>query len=159
MRYELGVGKGAVNMKFAIDRLDRVMLDGMATFRIIDYKTGSVHIECDTVDEVIDGGYATKQIFQLFLYSWLLSKREGETPSGATDVRVEIYDIPKLTPGRPGVPKIARETVKSYAPYAEWFDGKLHGMVNEIFDMETPFRPCADESSCRLCAYRSLCGR
>lgn len=159
MRYELGAGKGTVNMKFAIDRLDRVTLDGMATFRIIDYKTGSVHIECDTVDEVIDGGYATKQIFQLFLYSWLLSKREGEMPSGTTDVRVEIYDIPRLTPGRPGVPKIAKETVKSYAPYAEWFDGKLHGMVNEIFDMETPFRPCAEESSCRLCAYRSLCGR
>ena len=67
-------GKDDVNMVMVIDRLDQEGISDDGAFRIIDYKTGSVHLTADTFDDIFNGSYDAGNIFQLFLYGELLLK-------------------------------------------------------------------------------------
>ena len=91
LRIKLPSGRD-VNFKFAIDRLDEVKIDGEWRLRIVDYKTGKIKLSADTLEEVMAGDYRSEQIFQLFTYARLLTKRGGDR--GEIHVRTEIYDVP-----------------------------------------------------------------
>ncbi len=62
-----------VNMRFAIDRLDQVRISGenktSEYLRIVDYKTGSVHVETDSMQHVFEGDLKGKNLLQLWLYA------------------------------------------------------------------------------------------
>ncbi|MDE5997343.1 MAG: PD-(D/E)XK nuclease family protein, partial [Muribaculaceae bacterium] len=58
-----------VNMKFAIDRLDKIKYSAEEMLRIVDYKTGSVHVEAESMQSVFEGDLKGRNLIQLWLYA------------------------------------------------------------------------------------------
>ncbi|MDE5849112.1 MAG: PD-(D/E)XK nuclease family protein, partial [Muribaculaceae bacterium] len=56
-----------VNMRFAIDRLDRPA--GCDSLRVVDYKTGSVHVQTESMGDVFAGDPKGGNLLQLWLYA------------------------------------------------------------------------------------------
>lgn len=154
MRVRLPSGK-TVNFKFAIDRLDEIETDGGPCLRIVDYKTGGVHLKVESLEELFDGGYRSKQIFQLFTYAWLWGKRTG---TDNRRIRVEIYNVPKMMDNKEYLPEIGGEVADDYRPYSADFSTGVESLIDGIF--ENPrFEPAEDEGRCAMCNLRMLCGR
>ncbi len=156
-----------VNFRFAIDRLDRIKTPNGDQLRIVDYKTGSIKLTAETFDELFNGDYRSEQVFQLFIYAWLLGQLPN-LPFPTDDVRMEIYDVPGIAKGEVNLPMIGRsdedgnitgkpEKVVSYSEYADVFDEGMRKMLKEIFSDE-PFKACSEER-CGLCSFRALCRR
>lgn len=154
MRIPLKSGR-VVNFKFAIDRLDRIKVDGEWRMRIIDYKTGQIKLQAADMEEVMHGDYRSEQIFQLFTYAWLLEKKRLE---GASEVMTEIYDVPKIWKNETNVPEINKVRVEKFSDCAEEFSTLMEQMLNDIFDLPV-FKAVEDEESCRLCSLKTLCRR
>lgn len=157
-------GVGTVNIKYAIDRVDRVN----GTMRIVDYKTGRTHLEAESMEDVLSDSYDAKHIFQLMLYAGVLAenlkKQEG--------IRMEIYEPSRMPASVPAVPQINRDKVMTHnqqmptsgdsgdnRSYFETFRERVDEMVREIFDREVEFKPCENEKTCEYCNLASLCKR
>lgn len=178
-RMELPLPDGRrVNVKFAIDRLDEITdkKTGERRLRIIDYKTGSVNLECEDVESITEDGRPSEQIFQLFFYSSLLGRMSGSYPRGSVKVYPEIYDIMKLTEGKASLPEFksekeekkgekgkvkseAKKPARSYGDYSERFEQQLENLVGRVFDVGQPFQSTRDLRKCEKCRYSSICGR
>ena len=92
-----------INTTLVIDRLD--VVDGK--LRIVDYKTGYVHLKADSVDNVFDGDGNAKNIFQLGFYARILHdmiKKEKDTSEErklddwnndglASNIEMVIYNV------------------------------------------------------------------
>ena len=154
LRIALPSGR-TVNFKFAIDRLDEILVDGTPCLRIVDYKTGRIKLEAESMDEVFKGDYRSEQVFQLFTYAWLLGKRPGNSTD---DVRLEIYDVPKIFKNEENLPKIGGETIHSYRICAEEFSAGLEEMIESVFS-DDRFEAAEDEQTCVMCRLRQLCRR
>lgn len=154
LRIALPSGR-TVNFKFAIDRLDEILVDGTPCLRIVDYKTGRIKLEAESMDEVLKGDYRSEQVFQLFTYAWLLGKRPGNSTD---DVRLEIYDVPKIFKNEENLPKIGGETIHSYRICAEEFSAGLEEMIESVFS-DDRFVAAEDEQTCVMCRLRQLCRR
>lgn len=144
-----------VNFNFAIDRLDCIEEGGEKKLRIIDYKTGERKRTAKSIESMFEGGYRSEQIFQLFTYAWLLGKLGRE---GWKDVVTEIYYVPDMIKGKRGFPEIGGEKVDSFAPYADEFSQRIEEMVEGIFESDE-FQETEDSEQCRLCAFKSVCGK
>lgn len=155
LRISLPSGR-VVNFKFAIDRLDEIEKDGKRRMRIVDYKTGRIKLKAENFEEVLEGGYESEQIFQLFTYAWLLGKRQGA--SLAEDVRMEIYDVPKIHTGEERFPVIGGEVVELFGKYRSEFSKGMDTLLDGIFDNPS-FKATENEEACGLCRLRSLCRR
>lgn len=155
LKITLGNGR-KVNFKFAIDRLDEINIEGKRQLRIVDYKTGRIKLEAADMAEVMDGGYESEQIFQLFTYAWLLWKREGGEK--APDVRTEIYDVTKIFLNEECLPVIGGERAESFPLFAEEFSSAMDKMLQGVFDSPA-FRAPEGDERCGLCAFRPLCKR
>lgn len=145
-----------VNFKFAIDRLDEIETGEGRQLRIVDYKTGRIKLDVESIEEVVDGDYTGEQIFQLFTYAWLLDRRgtDGDMPF----IRTEIYDANRIQTGEECLPRIGGETVRNYREYAEKFSSLMDGMLEGIFSSPSFLAP-AEKERCAMCRLRSLCGR
>lgn len=159
---ELSNGR-KVNFRFAIDRLDERIEEGShRALRIVDYKTGIKKIEAETLDEVINGGYKSEQIFQLFTYAWLLSKKDL---AKNRKILTEIYQVPDiiLKPNS-GIPRIGKHHIKGYnafsdedsEDYSKGFSEGIENIINDIFD-SPKFTPCSNKSECTSCPFKPFC--
>lgn len=169
-----------VNMRFAIDRLDKPGINGDPAardrLRIVDYKTGSVHVESDSMRSVFDGDYKGKNIIQLWLYANLfdaLPKRnlgkEAQPPlltifgkdSGLPrePLTLELYDIVSLRREKHTYPKIEGEVQTSHTEQNTEFLKNLEETLTGLFDPSKPFNPPSDETSCSYCAFKTICWR
>ncbi len=157
-----------VNFRFAIDRLDEVRRPdtGSWQLRIVDYKTGSIKLSAATFDDVLKGDWRGEQVFQLFIYAWLLGKLPGF--EGKTDIRMEIYNVPAIFKGENYLPKIGtldeegaltgkEAEVDSFKDYAPQFSEGMEKMLDSIFD--APRFEAVREEECGLCAFRGVCHR
>lgn len=145
-----------VNMRYAFDRVDRVG----GRLRVIDYKTGSSHVEAEDFEEVFNGAYNAKYLLQLLLYAHLLEGRVSrEEGILGEDIAMEIYDVNVI--GREGAvrPKIDKMEIVGHKMVSEDFKGRMETLLSDLFDPEKPFMPTEDEENCRYCAFRALCGR
>lgn len=156
LRISLPSGR-VVNFKFAIDRLDEIEENGRKMLRIVDYKTGRIKLEAESLNEVLEGGYESEQIFQLFTYAWLLGKRPGNVVS-RKDVRLEIYDVPKIHNGEERLPVIDGETVENFGAYNAEFSEGMETLLDGVFENPS-FDAPDDVETCALCRLRSLCRR
>lgn len=155
IRWEFEEGK-FVNMKFAIDRID--ILNPESTqpqIRIVDYKTGASHVKANSEEDIFNGEYDAKNIFQLFLYANLLNRKLGRDD----DIKLSIYEVNKLNSGGETPPSIGKERIKTHRELNEWFLKRLNEIISEIFNPEIPFLPTDNEDNCRLCKIRELCGK
>lgn len=145
-----------VNMKYAIDRLD-ILNPGTACerWRIVDYKTGGSLVTADEFEDVFNGTYTAKNLFQLLLYANLLNLDKGMDE----DVKISIYEVGRIAADGETTPTIGRVPVAGHKSVNAEFLSRLNGIIAEIFDPMVPFHPTEDESHCRFCHLRDLCGR
>lgn len=167
VRIKLPSGR-IVNFRFAIDRLDEIRssVTGRWQLRIVDYKTGSIKLNASTFDDVLKGDWRGEQVFQLFIYAWLLGKLPGF--EGKTDIRMEIYNVPAIFKGEKYLPKIGsldeegalsgkQDEVESFEAYADQFSERIEEMLDSIF--EAPRFEAASEEECGSCPFRGVCRR
>ena len=144
-----------VNFRFSIDRLDEVEYKGENRIRIIDYKTGKRKRKAESLEEIFEGGSESSQIFQLFMYAWLLGKTGFQ---GWKDVLTEIYYVPDMVKETDGLPEIGKEKVETLHPYIDEFSDRLENMIEEIF-ISPMFKETGNNLKCRNCAFAALCGK
>lgn len=152
IRVKLKSGR-EVNFNFAIDRLDEIQEGGLNRLRIVDYKTGSLKLKAKDLAEVFEGGYRNEQIFQLFVYAWLLGKIGV---NGWEDVMTEIYYLPALSKGERSLPEFEKTEVLSFRPYKDEFGERLDEMIESIFT-EPEFTNPSTTQVCEYCGFKNLC--
>ncbi|MCH5240430.1 MAG: PD-(D/E)XK nuclease family protein [Muribaculaceae bacterium] len=152
IRIQLQSGR-VVNFRFAIDRLDRINIEGKKFLRIVDYKTGTRKRNAKSLEEMFKGGFGSEQIFQLFVYAWLLGKMGID---GWEDVITEIYYVPDMKKGERGLPKINDEVVECFRPYIAEFSDRLENLIEDIFVSDT-FKQTLDKGLCSMCVFKSYC--
>lgn len=154
LRIKLKSGR-LINFRFAIDRLDEIKIDGETRLRIVDYKTGARKRTADSIEEVLHGDYRSEQVFQLFVYAWLLSKMDIP---GKEKVVTEIYFVPDLISGKGGLPVIGKKEVKGFDEYSADFSDGIEKLIEEVFEKEK-FMECPRQDSCKLCEFKNVCGK
>lgn len=165
-----------VNMKAKLDRVDNDMSDysSEALCRIVDFKTGEVHLQLRNMDSLRNADYKAGNVLQLLLYAHMLGDElkqrsaDGEEPAGDTDtgdIEMVVFDVNKMYSGagvvhpysgsRPGVAEIYSKN----APVVEEFLDFVKEKIAEILDAGSEFRPAEDPAGCDFCAFRQICGR
>ena len=143
----------SVNFRFAIDRLDEIMVNGVPRLRIVDYKTGARKREANSIEEVLNGDYRSEQIFQLFVYAWLLNYYDVP---GKEDVMTEIYFVPDLMNKVGGLPKIGKTEVTSYKEYSKEFEAGMFTLLEDLFSSDM-FKKAENSSVCLNCPFKKIC--
>ncbi len=176
---EIGDGK-LVNMRYAIDRLDSQLqnIDGYQReiMRIVDYKTGIVHAKAASMQDVFDGNGEAKNILQIWLYANIFDAlpdknfdKKGQRPelslfdndSGLPKepYALEFYELGKLSGGEHVYPRVAGKIQKDHQEHNSDFLGLLQTMLKQLFDINEPFSPPADENRCKDCPFKTICWR
>jgi hypothetical protein len=137
------------------DRMDR-MDDG--SIRIIDYKTGSKHLEYRDLNSLFNGTPEDKisNITKTMLYAMMMYYTAG------CDVRPVLYYVREMNDKTYSpllVDKSSNEEGAMYSTYREAFESLIAAKLSEVYDPNVPFRQCEDKKACRYCDYRAVCGR
>lgn len=170
-----------VNMKLVIDRLDKIQDKSGEFIRIVDYKTGSVHLLAQNFDDVFNGEYNAKHILQLFIYGYLLKVLKQKAVDNLETIededlkklyqklvelpldnlKTEIYNVPKLLESQS---HLKVPDIKSWKKI-EVFDSEtedifsegLKNKIKEIFNPQVPFYQTSNSKNCEFCDFRLLC--
>ena len=159
--FEAGDRSLQVVFKGTADRID-TMDSGMV--RVVDYKTGSPHLEFDGVESLFKGKGKQRQsnTIQTLLYSMMISHSEHRAVVPALyyvrDLGREEYSPQLVEVVSEGRTK-TRRPVDSYAAYAEEFERHLAETLGSLFDFDTPFTQCEDSDTCTYCDYADICRR
>lgn len=164
-----------VKMKMVIDRLDQLGDEGVEKpFRIIDYKTGGVHLEVGDLVEVFGSDYKSNYIFQLSLYAELflrmIAKDKGFMKGRSLEelqenLQLRIYNVPKL-PDIKSVspPTIGKVVIENFGVFRKIesqsgisFLGLLDDLILKITDPAIPFEAEPNDDLCRYCDYALRC--
>lgn len=169
-----------INMRFAIDRLDcpeaRSDDSGIDRLRVVDYKTGSVHVESDSMQDVFEGDPKGRNMLQLWLYANLFDAlpdkelgKDSDTPlldlfgsdSGLPKqpLTLELYEVAKIARGKHVYPKIDKKEQTVHATLNAEFLTLLEKTLGELFDPDIPFSPKHDLSGCTHCPFKTVCWR
>lgn len=169
-----------VNLKIVIDRLDQ---EGEAgddkPFRIVDYKTGAVHLNAPDFENLFDNTYTATNIFQLLFYAelfMLLMRRKTISLPGVTDfdefekkLKVAIYSVLTLGPDKgvenpvigEGKDKKTIETLGDLRDFEKENDVKFMEVVDsflsKILDESLPFASEPNDNRCKYCDYQLRC--
>ncbi|MCM1153385.1 MAG: PD-(D/E)XK nuclease family protein [Muribaculum sp.] len=155
----------SVNFRYSIDRIDRAGTGDDTPFRIVDYKTGMVHLSAKSIDDVFNGEFSATNILQLGIYAQMLRNLITKhypkyIPAITEGIGMEIYNIPRIFGNKvQRVPKIAEEDCQINSNIADEFEERLDQMITEIFNKDIPFRQTTDENTCLYCPLVSLCRR
>ncbi len=140
-----------VNFKYAFDRVDVVG----GRMRIVDYKTGSAHVDAGSIEDIFNGSYQAKYMLQLMLYAHLLEQR-AEAPGG---IRLSIFDVNKEPGEVECCPTLDKKRINAHTDISAEFLAGMEQILCDIFDDTKPFEPAPDEAQCRYCTLKYLCGR
>lgn len=157
-----------VNIKYAIDRIDRV---GGRT-RIVDYKTGSVHIvAANGMADVFSPSPEGSGILQLLLYANLYNLRYyGDDPSAHEPLQTVTYNIVNMelpnsvyrsdpSKRERELPSYKGSEITSHLDVNGEFLEHLDRQIEEIFDETIPFAQTTEKKHCAFCSFRSICGK
>lgn len=144
-----------VRFEGTADRIDRLD-DG--SLRVVDYKTGGVHLEFGGLDDLFRSKNrgVNGNIFQTLLYSLMLWHRRH------LDAKPALYYVRQIN--RPDFsPDLIDRTSKTgevrYSACGEAFEAVLREKLRELFDFDTPFRPCEEQELCLHCDFKTICRR
>lgn len=163
--------RDTVNMTYALDRVDNIGCgDSDNTVRIVDYKTGSSHIEAPSIDSVFDGSSLSDHYFQLQLYADLLNINRHDHGLSHLSVKPVIYPVAAIHKDdknyamkRKFFPTIGKNRIDLHdQPFNDTtvdkeFRNRLDNMLEEMFNPDIPFAGVYNEDKCRFCAFKSLC--
>lgn len=147
----------SVNVRYSIDRAD--IIDGHT--RIVDYKTGSAHVDAKNLEDIFNGSSDAKYLLQLMLYAQILEDRMlKEEGVDAGPIEMNIYEVnsPDSVKITPTVEKQPLEA-HNQEGVAEYFNENLNRIISEIFNPDIPFRPTDNPDNCKYCNLHDLCGR
>jgi hypothetical protein len=140
-----------------VDRLDSFH---SGQVRVVDYKTGRVLEDDQNIDDynaesiadkifAVDEKERPKIALQFFIYDMLLWDKpvcEGKQMFNC------VYSTSSLF----------NEAPKSYPKNEIFFAAvsqRLETMLNEMYDVNVPFRRTSDEAACEYCDFKMICGR
>lgn len=140
-----------------IDRLDSL---GDKDLRVVDYKTGKVlkedeEIEKDKETAVIGKIFAPvvqnrpKIALQFYIYDMLL-RNKGVMPDRV--LTNSVYSTSKLFKDTPQI-----KTVNE-----KFYDGmtmRMQELLEELYNLEVPFKRTSDEKKCAMCDFKNICGK
>jgi len=138
--------------------IDRFEIRG-GTIQLIDYKTGNTEFRNIESLFTAEGGKRNGAVFQIFLYSWILSKIRSGSP-----IQPMLYYIRDIFQDDYS-PEIVRpeqrnkHTIRNFLDYASEFEERLIQLISEIFDSKVPFKQTSDTEQCRHCPYDEICIR
>ena len=147
---------GTLILRFA-GRADRIDSLDDGALRVVDYKTGTPHLDFDGVEALFRGKGRQRlpNILQTMLYAMMLRRTEGRDVEPALyyvrEMHREEYD-PRPVDRTGGVG--AR-----YASFGAAFEEEVRRTLAELYDPTVPFRQCEDADSCRYCDFREICRR
>lgn len=163
-----------VNVRFAIDRIDRVN----GQIRIVDYKSGGAGVQADDLEDLFSGSKNSKYFLQLMIYACLLEDkvRRGNPTAPTEDIGIVLYQAREKADKVRVVPAMrdydARKkdgSVPKTFPlvgienhrhrFLKDFVTRFNRMLSNIFDPEMPFEPADDADKCKFCKFQYLCGR
>ena len=137
------------------DRIDS--LDNGA-LRVVDYKTGRAHLKASTMEDIFQGEKRDqmKYLFQTMLYSMVLHH------SYAQEVVPSLYYARDMNQADYS-PRLVIENMEVfYSAYAAEFEAWLRQKLDELFDLDTPFKCCPEQESgkiCAFCDFKTICKR
>lgn len=144
---------GRVRFAGKTDRLDEL---SEGHYRVVDYKTGGVHLVFSGMEDLFEKPLRVKHgnLFQTILYSLMLHH------SKSADVTPSLYYVREIN--REGfspclVDKSLGEEPLRYSACKEPFEERLHGLLGELFDPDTPFTAAEDEAGCSYCEFKAIC--
>jgi CRISPR/Cas system-associated exonuclease Cas4 (RecB family) len=141
--------------------IDRVDYTG-GTHRIIDYKTGSISMEVDSVESLFDESddKRNEAWFQILMYCEIFAMENSEVK-----VRPSLYAVRNLADGSFSdylVLKKGKEekiTISDYSEIRTEFLSRLKSTLESIFSKDVPFVMTEHKRKCGICPYRQLCQR
>ena len=155
---------GDLNLKIGgrIDRIDKIG----DRYRIVDYKTGRYdekNMKIDTLDQLFEEGKTEKGNFlQTLIYCLAATHDTADLiPQGAPYHPALIYTQKKLDKFDPRL-YIANGPLLDFTDIREEFETRLLELIDTVLHTESfPMLAAADpnNSPCKYCKYRELCGR
>ncbi len=140
-----------------IDRLDSFR-EGQA--RVVDYKTGKVLEDDENIND-LNAEEIAEKIFnpdmknwpkialQFYIYDMLVGSRPEVR---GRDIYNCVYSTAHLFKEPP-------VTVPMNRKFFDAVSERLEALLNEMYDLDVPFRRTEDESTCSYCDFRMICGR
>ncbi len=140
-----------------IDRRDEAIdAQGVASMRIIDYKTGRKH---DKDSYTLEDFFTPSKDYpenplQAFIYSLMWSERTDQS------VVPMLFYIPSMS-AADFTPYICidKEPVTRFQTIAPEFKQGLIDLLAEIIDPDKPFQPTEIAEHCKYCDFRRICGK
>lgn len=139
-----------------IDRVDKQKND----LRIIDYKTGSVDCMYRDIEHVFHRTQNQDKALQTLLYSWMFRCSFPEKLEESFRLVPHIYPVRRMA----DVDHVETKIYSKNNPDFEYtieveneFLEHLSYLMQEIFDIDTPFVPTSETSRCNSCAFYPLC--
>lgn len=140
-----------VNLKFIIDRIDRVN----GRIRLIDYKTGGDDVAFSSMKDVFGKKHA---ILQLLLYASLYDIKTGNTEP--VKIGIAKPALLKKT-GYSYDVTYNNEVFEDHHLLKSEFEEKMRELFAEIFNPDVPFTQCKNKggkfSPCEYCDYTGIC--
>ncbi len=137
---------------------DRVDILPNGLMRVIDYKTGSPHLEFTSLEALFTGEARERlsNTIQTLLYSVMLQAAYN------TDVVPALYYVramnkPDYSPLL--IDKSRKSSIAAISTYREEFMEWVNTSLEELFNEDIPFTQCSDAKTCLYCDYRTICER
>ncbi len=137
------------------DRVDRLD-DG--SLRVVDYKTGAIHLEYNGLDDLFETKNRGRNgnIFQTLLYALMLWY------SRSTDALPALYYVRRLNHADYSPYLIDKSLCNNKVRYSDLridFENRMRTKLLELFNYDEPFRGCDDVEQCLFCDFKALCRR
>jgi hypothetical protein len=140
-----------VKIKGTPDRIDQLG----TTYRIIDYKTGSVRksdLSLRSWDKLSTDPEAAKS-FQVLFYGYLFYTLH---PDGDKDLEPGIISFRTPSAGMMTVSLPDKTTLKESMPQVREI---IAGLLEDIYDLEKPFHKTEETKNCQYCPFTGICMR
>lgn len=125
-------------------------------FKIIDYKTGSDELKVKSIEKLFDesGGYKTKAIFQMLLYSLVYRQNFP-----GRKFEPNLFLVKNINKEFSGSLWIDKHKIDSYSvSLFDVFEQNLKLLLAEIFDTDKTFKQTKNPDNCKYCDYKGICG-
>ena len=155
---------GTIHVGGCIDRLDCITdpQTGRRIVRVVDYKTGEKVEDASSMAKVFTPAEKRpKHLLQTFLYALAVREQLPQLGFADADVACALF-YPHQATGSDYEPYISfkKQPVRAFNDeMAEEFRLMLTEHIEQLLDEQTPFRQCENETGCKNCDYRSLCGK
>jgi hypothetical protein len=148
-----------IMLRGIIDRVDE--LNGV--IRLIDYKSGGDKKDFPDVDSLFDreSTKRNKAAMQTMFYGLIY---QATHPGNSAMLKPAIFNLKEMfsddfNPYLHQKMGRTRTEVNDYRDFHREYEMGLKGLLEELYDVGTPFSQTTDLKKCEYCPYKEMCGR